>query len=84
MIKTYIITSEKIVEQVESHQVVLPGIEGVFTLLPGHVDFASIIKEGEIRFLDANDNEMQVFKLSQGVCEFSNNECKIFVEAVKS
>lgn len=81
MIKTYIVTPEKLYKEVEAHQVVLPGIEGEFGLLPGHVDFSSNLVDGVVRFLDQSEKEVEVLSFKDGICEFSDDICRVIVKS---
>jgi F-type H+-transporting ATPase subunit epsilon len=82
MIKTYVIIPEKLHSEIEAHQVVLPGVEGEFGLLPGHIDFSSNLVDGKVRFLDKNEKQIKAIKVKNAICEFSNDICRLIAKSI--
>lgn len=51
LLKLY--TPEKKLIEAEVHEVIAPGIEGEFGVLPGHIPFITLLKIGELTFRTA-------------------------------
>lgn len=84
MIKTLILTPAGIHKEISSAQIVLPGVEGEFGLLAGHIDFASNLNDGKAVFLDESENPVAEISFKDGVCEFSDDVCRLIVAEILS
>lgn len=61
--------------------VTAPGVDGEFGVLANHAPFLSTIKIGSLTFKQGNTTE--VFMVSGGFCEVSNNKITFLVEAAE-
>jgi len=61
--------------------VVVPGTEGEFGVLPGHINFLSGIVPGELRFY--HDGAIEYMAVSSGFAEVSNNSVSIIIDAAE-
>jgi len=61
--------------------VTAPGVDGEFGVLANHAPFLSTIKIGSLTFKHGNTTE--VFMVSGGFCEVSNNKITFLVEAAE-
>ncbi len=82
MAKTFHLTIARVGENLfagEAQSAVLPGAEGVFTVLPAHEAFVSELKAGEVQIVAA-DGEKYHFELAAGgVAEVSNNQATVLL-----
>lgn len=82
MAKTFHLTVAKVGENLfdgEAVSVVLPGAEGVFTVLANHEAFVSPLRPGEIR-IKTEAGEEQVIELTgQGLAEVSANQATVLL-----
>ncbi len=82
MANTFHLTIARVGENLfdgEALSAVLPGEEGVFTILPAHEAFVSQLKPGEARIVAA-DGQMYHFDLPEGgVAEISNNQATVLL-----
>jgi F-type H+-transporting ATPase subunit epsilon len=60
-------------------QVQAPGVEGSFGVLPGHTDFLSLLKPGEL--VAISDGQKQIFAIGEGFAQVSKNKVLILTEA---
>jgi F-type H+-transporting ATPase subunit epsilon len=61
--------------------VTAPGVDGEFGVLANHAPFLSTIKIGSLTYKQGNATE--VFMVSGGFCEVSNNKVTFLVEAAE-
>ena len=82
MAKTFHLTVAKVGENLfdgEAVSVVLPGAEGVFTVLAHHEAFVSPLKSGEIR-IEGVDGQRHVIALEgNGLAEVSANQATVLL-----
>lgn len=76
-----IVTPEKIVVVKEVDEVVLPGLEGEFGVLPGHTPFLSALKVGEMFYRDGDTVEH--LAVSWGYVEVTGGAVKVLAETVE-
>ncbi len=63
----------------EAQSAVLPGEDGIFTVLPHHEAFVSELKQGEAKVVAA-DGQTYHFELpTPGVVEISNNQATVLL-----
>jgi len=74
-----IISPDKVLFKGELSAVQLPGIDGSFEILDHHAPLVSILKEGEIKMVDAKKKE-KLIPVNGGVIEVLENSVKILVE----
>ena len=74
-----LITPEKILFEGEAAYVQVPGAEGEFGVLPGHMNFVSTLKEGTVE-VDVAGGEKKSFPVKGGVAEISPERCTLLVE----
>jgi F-type H+-transporting ATPase subunit epsilon len=61
--------------------VTAPGVDGEFGVLANHAPFLSTIKIGTLTYKQGNNTE--VFMVSGGFCEVSNNKVTFLVESAE-
>ena len=76
-----VVTPARVVLRREVDMVVLPGSEGEFGVLPGHVAFLSGILPGELRYTAGS--EKGYLSLSSGFAEVFNNKVSVLVDAAE-
>ncbi len=76
-----IVTPEKIVVVKEVDEVVLPGLEGEFGVLPGHTPFLSALKVGEMFYRDGDTVEH--LAVSWGYVEVTGGTVKVLAETAE-
>lgn len=76
-----VITPEGVLVSQEVDMVVVPGTEGEFGVLPGHINFLSGIVPGELRFY--HDGAIEYMAVSSGFAEVSNNSVSIIIDAAE-
>jgi F-type H+-transporting ATPase subunit epsilon len=76
-----VVTPAKVLLRREVDMVVLPGTEGEFGVLPGHVPFLSGIVPGELRYTAGS--ERGYVSLSTGFAEVFTNRVSVLVEAAE-
>ncbi|MDB4992437.1 MAG: H+transporting two-sector ATPase delta/epsilon subunit [Parcubacteria group bacterium] len=82
MAKTFHLTIAKVGENLfdgEAVSVIVPGAEGVLTVMANHEAFVSPLKEGKIR-VEAEDGTKTEFELhTTGILEVSNNQATVIL-----
>ena len=76
-----VLTPEGVLVSQEVDMVVVPGTEGEFGVLPGHINFLSGIVPGELRFYHGGSSEY--IAVSSGFAEVSNNRVSIVTDAAE-
>ncbi|MFN7038924.1 MAG: ATP synthase F1 subunit epsilon [Alphaproteobacteria bacterium] len=79
MLHINIITPEKTIFSEEAEMVVIPGIEGEFGVLAGHIPFISIIKPGIINIYKDGIIVKKVF-VAGGFAEINSHNCIVLAE----
>jgi len=74
-------TPEGVLVSQEVDMVIVPGTEGEFGVLPGHISFLSGIIPGELRFYHRGAREYMA--VSSGFAEVSNNRVSIVTDAAE-
>jgi len=74
-----LITPEKIIFDGQADYVQVPGAEGEFGVMPGHMLFISTLKEGEVQITLA-DGEKKTFPVTGGIAEVTPQRCTLLVE----
>ena len=77
-IKLEIVTPERIVVSEEVDEVVLPGIEGEFGVLHGHIPFLTALKVGVLSY--KKDNTEEHLAVSWGYAEVTGDNVKVLAE----
>lgn len=80
-IKFKIITPERIVNESEADQVVLPTAEGQLTILPSHIPLVAVLRPGEL--LVKNGNEEKSIAVSSGFVQVNKNEVIILADTAE-
>ncbi len=57
----------------------LPGLDGLFEILPSHAPLVAALKEGRVKVED-NQNEPQFFDIRGGVVEVSHDKVLVLAE----
>ena len=76
-----VVTPEKLVISEEVDEVVLPGIEGEFGVLPGHIPFLTALKVGEMIYRKGEEEEH--LALSWGYVEVMGDAVKVLAETAE-
>ncbi|TNF46626.1 F0F1 ATP synthase subunit epsilon [bacterium] len=76
-----VVTPEKLVISEEVDEVVLPGIEGEFGVLPGHIPFLTALKVGEMVYRKGDVEEHMA--LSWGYVEVMADAVKVLAETAE-
>ena len=76
-----VVTPEKLVISEEVDEVVLPGIEGEFGVLPGHIPFLTALKVGEMTYRKGETEEH--LALSWGYVEVMADAVKVLAETAE-
>jgi F-type H+-transporting ATPase subunit epsilon len=58
-----------------------PGAAGSFGVLPGHTDFVSLLKAGEL--VAVSGGQKQVFAIGEGFAQVSQNKVLVLTEAAE-
>jgi F-type H+-transporting ATPase subunit epsilon len=74
-------TPEGVLVSQEVDMVIVPGTEGEFGVLPGHINFLSGIVPGELRFY--HEGVREYMAVSSGFAEVSNNRVSIVADAAE-
>jgi F-type H+-transporting ATPase subunit epsilon len=76
-----VVTPEKLVISEEVDEVVLPGLEGEFGVLPGHIPFLTALKVGEMVYRKGETEEH--LALSWGYVEVMSDTVKVLAETAE-
>jgi F-type H+-transporting ATPase subunit epsilon len=76
-----IVTPERVVVAEDVDEVVLPGIEGEFGVLPGHIPFLTALKVGELVYKTKESTEH--LAVSWGYVEVTANGVKVLAETAE-
>ncbi|MDL2290108.1 ATP synthase F1 subunit epsilon [Paludibacteraceae bacterium OttesenSCG-928-F17] len=74
-----IISPEKILYSGEVEAVMLPGINGLFTILNNHAPIISALTAGKLRYRTI-DQEVVYLEIKGGFVEMDNNHITVAVE----
>jgi F-type H+-transporting ATPase subunit epsilon len=80
-IKLEIVTPEKVVVSEAVDEVVLPGIEGEFGVLYGHIPFLTALKVGVLTY--KNDDVEEHLAVSWGYVEVTGDNVKVLAETAE-
>ena len=80
-IKLEIVTPERIVVSEEVDEVVLPGMEGEFGVLSGHIPFLTALKVGMLAY--KLDNREEHLAVSWGYAEVTGDNVKVLAETAE-
>ena len=76
-----IVTPERVVVSEEVDEVVLPGVEGEFGVLEGHIPFLTTLKVGELVYKTGEKTEH--LAVTWGYVEVAGDSVKVLVEAAE-
>jgi F-type H+-transporting ATPase subunit epsilon len=76
-----VVTPEKVLVSRDVDSVIMPGTEGEFGVLPGHILFLSAIEPGELRY--TSGSEKMFFAVMSGFAEVSQNKVSVLVDAAE-
>jgi F-type H+-transporting ATPase subunit epsilon len=76
-----IVTPERVVISEEVDEVVLPGIEGEFGVLEGHIPFLTALKVGELVY--RKEGKEEHLAVSWGYVEVTGDSVKVLAEAAE-
>lgn len=76
-----IITPDKVAERCPVDQVILPGTEGQFCVLPGHAALLSSLEVGELQF--SSGQKRTYYAINQGYVEVFKNKVTVLVETAE-
>ncbi len=76
-----VLTPDQTLVDGQATAVVVPGMEGEFTVLPGHMALISALKAGQIKVHVEGMHE-QLFNVSGGFADVGNTHCTILAEGL--
>jgi F-type H+-transporting ATPase subunit epsilon len=76
-----VVTPERVLVSQEVDSVVVPGSEGEFGVLPGHIHFLAGIEPGELRYDMSTTKESMA--VTSGFAEVSNDHVSILTDAAE-
>jgi len=76
-----IVTPDRLAFSDVVEEVTLPGIEGEFGVLVGHVPFLSSIKVGELNY--TKDNKKTYYLVGEGYAEITGLKATVLVESIE-
>ena len=76
-----ILTPDKTLVDAQASAVIVPGAEGMFTVLPGHMGFISTLKPGEIS-VHIPHSHAQNIQVTGGFADVGPDHCIILAEGV--
>ncbi len=76
-----VVTPERVVISEEVDEVVLPGLEGEFGVLPGHIPFLTALKIGAMLY--RSGDESQYLALSWGYVEVASDRVMVLAETAE-
>ncbi len=79
--KTFHLTIAKVGENLfdgEATVAILPGEEGVFTVMAGHEAFVTPLKAGDV-VVETGDGKRDHFTITQGIAEVSSNQATVLL-----
>ncbi len=76
-----VVTPEKVVISEEVDEVVLPGTEGEFGVLPGHIPFLTALKIGSMYYKKGEETEY--LALSWGYVEVASDRVMVLAETAE-
>ncbi|MCP4640334.1 MAG: F0F1 ATP synthase subunit epsilon [bacterium] len=82
-IKVEICAPERDPLRFEAKRVVLPGAEGVFTVLPGHTTLLSKLATGPMA-LETKDGQEMFFALNGGFTEINQNRVLVLTQTAET
>ena len=80
ILKVSLITQERKVLDEEAVSVTLPGIEGEFTVLPGHINFFTQLKPGVVVMKTPEGKEDRLVTVYGGFVDVGAEEVRILAE----
>lgn len=75
-----LITPEKIFFEGDIAQVNIPGTEGDFGVLPGHMPLISTIREGELQ-IELINGEKKTVQVTGGIAEITPDKCVVLADS---
>lgn len=76
-----ILTPDRALVDAQATAVIVPGAEGMFTVLPGHMGFISTLKAGEIS-VHIPHTHAQNIHVTGGFADVGPDHCTILAEGV--
>lgn len=76
-----VVTPDRLVLSTEADVVVLPGVEGQFGVLPGHIPFLSALEIGEMYYKSAGKTEF--LAVNGGFAEVTGEKVTIVAESAE-
>ncbi len=76
-----VVTPDRLVLSTEADVVVLPGVEGQFGVLPGHIPFLSALQIGEMYYRKGGQTEY--LAIAGGFAEVTGEKVTIVAEAAE-
>lgn len=76
-----LVTPSRQVFRLQVDEVICPGIEGEFGVLPGHAPFLSVLKIGVLGFRRGTD--WRYVAIAWGYCEVANDRVSVMAETAE-
>lgn len=74
-----VVTPENKMMAVQAQLATIPGTEGDFGVLQGHIDMVALVKPGLLK-INAEHNRVTEFLVSYGICRITNGVCALMVD----
>ncbi|MEG1615293.1 MAG: F0F1 ATP synthase subunit epsilon [Bacteroidales bacterium] len=74
----HVISPNGTVLKTESDMIILPGVEGIFTVLEGHAPMIAALTKGEIKF--QLNGEMKEMEIESGFAEIADDLIKVCID----
>jgi F-type H+-transporting ATPase subunit epsilon len=80
-----ILTPERKIYEGEVYGILLPGVSGFFELLDNHAPIVAALAKGNLKVLkDKSGKEVEIYNISGGFVEMSNNNTMVLVEGAET
>ncbi|MDF3046954.1 MAG: synthase epsilon subunit [Candidatus Midichloriaceae bacterium] len=79
-----IITPEAVVFEADCKEINLPGVDGRFGVLAGHMNFVSLLAPGTVIAEVAETGNVLKFEIAGGFADVTSGRCVILVESAKA
>lgn len=78
--RVLILSGRDVAYRGEAYMVVMPGLDGEFSVLDFHEPFLYRLRRGIVKMKEAEESEEQLFPIKDGVARFTENTLLILCE----
>ena len=79
-IELHILSPEGTLVKADVSLVSLPGMVSPFTVLPGHAAMLTALVEGDVRYVEAEEEKEKRLHIREGFAEVNDNKVTVCVE----